>query len=51
MMRSGRTRHRDSGSRNIVIKKEKLWDPDGRISCTVRAPLFSVSQKRAAITK
>lgn len=51
MMRSGRTRHRDSGSRNKVIKEEKLWDSDGRIYCTVRVPLFSVSQKREAITK
>lgn len=51
MMRSGRRKHKGRGSRNKVIKDEKPWDPDGRISCTVRVPLFSVSQKRAAITK
>lgn len=27
MMRSGRTRHRDSGSRNKVIKEEKTMGP------------------------
>ena len=38
-----------AGTKSLRMKK--LWDPDGRISCTVRVLLFSVSQKRAAITE
>ena len=38
-----------AGTKSLRMKK--LWDPDGRISCTVRVPFFSVSQKRADITK